>query len=143
MRSATPSRSAAEAASVETGIPAQFIDLPSTAREMALGDEATQSRSLLSDETPFGVGDYVTALARELSCRDGNEVWDHLFESRIAEPDWATFFADVGQYCACIRGASAAEAAAGATPPPSGASSDKPADDNVVDAEFTEVKEKK
>lgn len=88
---------------------AHFIDLPSTSSEMLGGDERRADRSLLSDETPFDVGDYVTALARELGCRDGNEVWDQLFESRIGETDWTKFFADVGQYCACIRGASQKE----------------------------------
>ena len=40
--------------------------------------------------------------------------------------------------------AAAGAAAAGSAAPQSGAAtSDKPADDNVVDAEFTEVKEKK
>jgi Family of unknown function (DUF5682) len=92
-------------AAAARGIPAHFIDLPATAREMRLDDEGQTGRSLLGDERPFDVGDYVTALARELGCRDGNEVWDQLFESRIAEQDWNGFFADVGQYCACIRGA--------------------------------------
>lgn len=93
------------------GIPARFIDLPSTAREMLdeTGDLAepgdTPGRSLLGDEHPFDVGDYVTALARELGCRDGNEVWDQLFETRLGSEDWQGFFADVGRYCACIRGA--------------------------------------
>ncbi|NKJ00408.1 hypothetical protein FHW92_002467 [Novosphingobium sp. SG707] len=87
------------------GIPAHFIDLPSTDPAMISGNEDAGDRSLLGDEKPFSVGDYVTALARELGCRDGNEVWDQLFEARIAEADWARFFADVGQYCACIRGA--------------------------------------
>ncbi len=94
-----------------SGIPARLIDLPSTdPAMMSGGDEDTGARSLIGDETPFDVGDYVTALARELGCRDGNEVWDQLFESRIAEPDWARFFADVGQYCACIRGAVSSDA---------------------------------
>ena len=39
--------------------------------------------------------------------------------------------------------AAAAGAAAGEGAPQSAGASDKPADDNVVDAEFTEVKEKK
>lgn len=87
------------------GIPARFIDLPSTAREMDLDGEARQGRSLVGSERPFDVGDYVTALARELGCRDGNEVWDQLFEARIAESDWGAFFADVARYCSCIRAA--------------------------------------
>lgn len=91
------------------GIPAHLIDLPSTDPAMVSGDAEVEARSLVGDETPFDVGDYVTALARDLGCRDGNEVWDQLFESRIAEPDWQRFFADVGQYCACIRGAVSAD----------------------------------
>ncbi len=66
------------------------------------------SRTLVGDEAAFDSGDYVRGLARELGCRDGNEVWDQLFETRIAEHDWRAFFADVGQYCACIRAATAA-----------------------------------
>jgi len=89
-------------------IPARFIDLPSTAREMIDDgdDKPGAGRSLLGDEQQFDVGDYVKALARELGCRDGNEVWDQLFEARINEEDWQRFFTDVGSYCACIRGAS-------------------------------------
>lgn len=92
------------------GIPARFIDLPSTAREMDLDGEAPrEGRSLLGSERLFGVGDYVTALARELGCRDGNEVWDQLFETQIADADWRSFFTDVARYCACIRAATSDE----------------------------------
>ncbi len=85
------------------GIPARFIDLPSTAREM--GDDMDSGRSLLGDEHAFDSGDYVRALAARLGCRDGNEAWDHLFESRIADGDWRSFFDDVAHYCACLRAA--------------------------------------
>lgn len=89
----------------ERGIPVRFIDLPSTARAMKLDDAVDEGRSLLGSEKPFDVGDYVTALARELGCRDGNEAWDHLFEARIADGDWQGFFTDVARYCSCIRAA--------------------------------------
>lgn len=92
-------------AAATLGVPARFIDLPSTAREMVFDEAGEPARSLLSDERPFDVGDYVTALARELGCRDGNEVWDQLFETRIADAGWQGFFADVASYCACIRAA--------------------------------------
>ncbi|MGH6650432.1 MAG: DUF5682 family protein [Sphingopyxis sp.] len=96
------------------GIPARFIDLPSTAREMDLEEEAPrEGRSLLGSERLFGVGDYVTALARELGARDGNEVWDQLFETRLAEEDWRRYFTDVARYCACIRAATSDEDIAG------------------------------
>ncbi len=92
-------------AATAAGIPARFIDLPSTAREWRGESEERPDRSLLGSEQGFTVGDYVTALARELGCRDGNEVWDQLFETRLADADWRSFFADVAQYCVCIRGA--------------------------------------
>ena len=46
-------------------------------------------------------------------------------------------------YADAQAAAGAAESAAAGGAGASAASSDKPADDNVVDAEFTEVKEKK
>lgn len=92
-------------AAATNGIPARFIDLPSTAREWRSESDERAGRSLLGSEHGFTVGDYVSALARELGCRDGNEVWDQLFETRLADADWQGFFADVAQYCACIRGA--------------------------------------
>jgi hypothetical protein len=87
------------------GVPARFIDLPSTARAWRMEGDERPDRSLLGSEQGFTVGDYVTALARELGARDGNEVWDQLFETRLADGDWQGFFRDVAQYCACIRGA--------------------------------------
>lgn len=87
------------------GVPARFIDLPSTARAWTADSDEQQGRSLLGSEQGFTVGDYVTALARELGARDGNEVWDQLFETRLADRDWERFFLDSARYCACIRGA--------------------------------------
>lgn len=91
------------AAAAARGIPAAFIDLPSLSRAMTSEEE---DRSLLGDERAFDTGDDVRALAERLGFRDGNEMWDHLFEARIADPDWRGFFADVGAYCACLRAAS-------------------------------------
>ena len=91
-------------AAATAGIPARFIDLPSTAVQR-INDPAGDRRSLLGDERVFDSGDYVRALAARLGCRDGNDVWDHLFEARIADRDWRRFFVDVAQYCACLRAA--------------------------------------
>ncbi|MEL6198384.1 MAG: DUF5682 family protein, partial [Pseudomonadota bacterium] len=81
-----------------------FIDLPSGLR---MAREATDTDAsgpvTLQDETPFDAGDFVAALARRLACRDGHEVWDHLFESRFGDPDWAGFLADTASYCAALR----------------------------------------
>lgn len=100
----SPELIALQAASAR-GIPAHFIDLPSTSREITDDEDDGDGRSLIGSEQLFDVGDFVHALAQELGCRDGNEVWDQLFETRLADKDWRSFFADVGQYCACVRAA--------------------------------------
>jgi hypothetical protein len=84
-------------------IPASFIDLPANDRAMRDGGEEASDRTLLTDERAFTSSDYVRALANAFGCRDGNEVWDHLFETRLQETDWRTFFSDVGTYCAHMR----------------------------------------
>lgn len=83
-------------------VPVRFIDLPANDKAMR-DDGADAAAPIARDERPFDSSEYVRALAERLGCRDGNEVWDHLFEARIGEHDWRGFFADVGQYCAHIR----------------------------------------
>ena len=87
------------------GTPARFIDLPATDKAMLGDGEDSDDRAhpTTQDEQPFDSSAYVRALADRLGCRDGNEAWDHLFETRIGSGDWRRFFADVGQYCAHIR----------------------------------------
>lgn len=98
------------AQAAKRGVPAQFIDLPSGDRMMLRGardeDEEPEPMSL-TDERAFDSSDYVRALAVRLGCRDQNEVWDHLFETRLTDPDWRRFFSDVGAYCHHVRMASA------------------------------------
>jgi Family of unknown function (DUF5682) len=87
------------------GIACAFIDLPANDRAMAEEADAQQPLSLLTDEHIFSSSDYVRALCQTFGCRDGNEVWDHLFETRLHQTDWRAFFNDVGIYCEHIRGA--------------------------------------
>src|SRR5262245_13119328 len=88
------------------GASISFIDLASSTRLAAEpgppGAGSTEPRSLVG-EVPFSHSDYVAALCRRTSCRDQNELWDHLFESRIGTADWHGFFHDVGAYCAAVR----------------------------------------
>jgi hypothetical protein len=88
------------------GAQIRFIDLPSSTRLAAEpappGTSSTEPRSLVG-EVPFSHSDYVSALCRRTGCRDQNELWDHLFESRIGTADWRRFFLDVGAYCAAVR----------------------------------------
>ena len=91
------------AAATRCGVPARFIDLPSDHEAMLADDADAADSAPPGDERRFDSGDYVRALACTLGCRDGNEVWDHLFESRVAGGDWRGFFGDVGRYCAHLR----------------------------------------
>lgn len=86
---------AAETLGAEIG----FIDLPVMARPQQDGQFLGQS------EAAFDSGDYVAALCRKLGCRDGFELWDHLFEARLGTSDWRQFFTDCGTYCAGLRAA--------------------------------------
>ena len=88
------------------GVPATFIDLPSGDRMMLRhgdDDELEPKPVPLTDERAFDASGYIDALALRLGCRDQNEVWDHLFETRICEEDWRRFFHDVGTYCHHVR----------------------------------------
>ncbi|WP_342075757.1 DUF5682 family protein [Yoonia sp. SS1-5] len=86
------------------GAEMQFIDAPAATKAMRGQLDGTAPVSLL-DEQRFDSSDYVTALARATGCRDGFELWDHLFETRLGQTDWQLFFGDVGVYCAGIRAA--------------------------------------
>lgn len=90
---------------VSAGVVTRFIDLPSHSRALMGEDVEAPPPNMLSDEGAFDSGDFVTALAREMGCRDGNEVWDQLFETQISHQDWRGFFEEVGHYCACVRAA--------------------------------------
>ena len=79
-----------------------FIDLPASDKIMLRPDHA-DGPIALTDEHSFDSGDFISALCRHTGCRDGFELWDHLFETRIGDADWRRLLADVGVYCAGIR----------------------------------------
>ncbi|MFK7752122.1 MAG: DUF5682 family protein [Sedimentitalea sp.] len=82
----------------------RFIDAPAADKAMRGQLDGTEPSSLVP-EHHFNSSDYIAALVRQIGCRDGFELWDHLFESRIGQTDWRSFFGDVGVYCAGIRAA--------------------------------------
>nr|WP_272874424.1 DUF5682 family protein [Pseudaestuariivita rosea] len=84
------------------GAQLSFIDLPAADKSFR-NDMPQDQPILLSDDRHFNSGDYITALSKKIGCRDGFELWDHLFESRLGDPDWKTFLQDVCIYCAGIR----------------------------------------
>lgn len=78
------------------GADIRFIDLPSDMRD---GGDADTFQS----EFPFTSADFIAASCKRLGLRDGAELWDHLFETRLGEADWRGFFADVYAYCLAMR----------------------------------------
>lgn len=91
----------------ETGAGLQFIDRPTSG--VFDRTDGSSGPIPLGDETPFDQGDYVRALCARTGCRDGFELWDHLFESRLGQEDWQGFLNDVGIYCAGLRAATSEE----------------------------------
>ncbi len=82
----------------------KFIDAPSTEKAMCAPLEQAEPVAFL-EERHFDSSDYTKKLAQEAGCRDGFELWDHLFEAQIGTADWRSFFGEVGVYCAGIRSA--------------------------------------
>jgi hypothetical protein len=89
------------------GSEARFIDLPSTDKVM-LRERDDDAPVSLSEEHYFDTGDFTRALCRRTGCRDGFELWDHLFETRLGTEDWRGLLSDVTAYCAGIRESTAA-----------------------------------
>ncbi|MBM7070295.1 DUF5682 family protein [Actibacterium sp. 188UL27-1] len=88
----------------KVGAKLRMIDLPSPRME-ALHHTPPGRIAPLLNEKPFDGGTYIAALARRTGCRDGFELWDHLFETRLGTADWRAFFQAVGTYCAGMRAA--------------------------------------
>ena len=86
------------------GAAIRFMDLPSADKAMTGRVERGKPVSL-ADDRHFDANDYIRALCDKTLCRDGYELWDHLFEGRLGEDGWRGFFRDVGIYCAGLRAA--------------------------------------
>ena len=80
----------------------EFIDLPSADKAM-LASPAGHESIVVDDEAYFDSGDFVAAMCAKAGCRNGFELWDHLFESRLGTEDWQGLLSDVGAYCAALR----------------------------------------
>lgn len=84
-----------------------FIDLPCGA------GRAGGPSPILQSEAAFDSGDFIAAATARLGLRDGTELWDHLFETRVGQPDWRGFFADILTYCIALRASTPPETLAG------------------------------
>jgi len=93
----------------EVGAALRFIDLDYAAQaraERRAGDlaENPRVRSLLA-ERHFQRSRFLAALTRRAGCRDHNELWDHLFETRLTggADESMRFVRDVGAWCRLAR----------------------------------------
>ena len=84
------------------GAQVRFIDLPMSEKAKNHPDPQTP---LTRSEAHFDSGDYIAGLCQKTACRDGFELWDHLFEARLGADNWRGFFGDCGVYCTGIRAA--------------------------------------
>lgn len=84
------------------GAELRFIDAPAADKAMRALPDQTEPVAF-TEERHFDSNDYTNALARQTGCRDGFELWDHLFEAQLGGDDWKAFFTEVGAYCAGIR----------------------------------------
>jgi len=89
------------------GAEARFIDLPAADKVM-LREHDEDAPISLSEEQYFDSGEFIRALCRRTGCRDGFELWDHLFETRLGDDDWRSLLGDVGVYCGGVRQSTAA-----------------------------------
>ena len=88
----------------ETGASVVFCDLAVGARRQRDAPDGKHAApNVLTHERIFDHSAYIQALVERTGCRDWNESWDRLFESRIGEPDWRRFFGDMVVYCALAR----------------------------------------
>lgn len=94
----------------KAGARIRFIDRASSAR---LAEEdpddappaATPPTALpLADDRALTGGDYIAALCERVGARDGFELWDQMFEARLAD-DADALLTDVLTYCAALRAA--------------------------------------
>ncbi|NSX53426.1 DUF5682 family protein [Parasulfitobacter algicola] len=82
----------------QIGADVQFIDLPA-GRHF---DDDVKIAPFQS-EIAFDTATFVRATCSKLGLRDGAELWDHLFETRLGQSDWRGFFSDVYAYCLALR----------------------------------------
>ena len=94
---------AAIRAAAAIGARAAFIDLTLPEVVMAAGGDGTGTPQSLLGEPFFSHGRFIEAACRRTGARDGNDLWDHLFELDFRERTSGQFFGGVLAYCAMVR----------------------------------------
>jgi len=94
---------AAIRAAFATGARVEFIDLSLPELVMATGRMSTGAAESLLSEPFFAHGEFIDAACRRTGARDGNDLWDHLFELDYREKPPEVFFGGVLAYCNMVR----------------------------------------
>lgn len=85
------------------GARAEFIDLSLPERIVATDEESTGAPESLLREPFFAHGQFIDAACKATGARDGNDLWDHLFELDYRDRSSEEFFGSVLAYCALVR----------------------------------------
>lgn len=90
-------------AAVAQGVPARFVDLDFAEQcQIDVEVEDGEAHSLL-DERHYRRSQVLSALARQLGCRDHEELWEHLFEVAADSRSLQAHVADMAAYCQLAR----------------------------------------
>lgn len=90
-------------AAAASGARVRFIDLSYAEQVVAARASGEEPLRSIFDEKHLERSDYVRALTRRAGCRDANELWDHLFESRFLSMTTDAFRDEVAAYCWMAR----------------------------------------
>lgn len=93
----------------ELGASVRFIDLEFFQQPFATDAASAERVGSLLSEAHLGHSRFLARLARCTGCRDHNDLWDHLFETRLESSDWAAFVRSVAAWCWCARSEYSAE----------------------------------
>ncbi len=94
---------AAFRAATEVGCRAQFIDLSLPEMASATGRPPDPTPQSLLREPFFAHGEFIRAACERTGSRNGDDLWDHLFELDYREKTAEEFFGGVLAYCAMVR----------------------------------------
>jgi hypothetical protein len=87
----------------ERGIPARFIDLDFAEQCLLEPDYSEGEANSLLSEPYYRNSGYLSALAKELGCRNHEELWEHLFEVSVTTRSLQEYVGDMVAYCHLAR----------------------------------------
>jgi Family of unknown function (DUF5682) len=90
-------------AAQDLGIPARFVDLDFSQQCQVQSSQADEEAHSLLQESHFRRSRYLESLARQLGCRDHEEMWEHLFEAPVGTYSLTQHLENMTAYCHLAR----------------------------------------